>query len=352
MATDWKRLLVQHRVEYVEHGPSTARDNVYVHCPWCGQSDRSHHMGISLRGRGWGCWRNARHRGRSDAYLLAALLRVPLDRARAILGQGPSSSPSDLDLAAQVRATLDKKDEPERLAVELPGDMHQLWSGHSGRRFVFLEYLQERGYEFSDASRIAEHYDLHFATRGPFTYRIVLPVRDQWGELCTFTGRTVSEDEGLRYLTLSTDPASRLVEQGMPLARGPITDYLFQEDRLFATPPRTLVVVEGPFDAIRVDWAHRSALQDYIMATCLFGKALSAVQLDKLATVSDFVDEKLVLLDPDARFQTFDLVARLEQFGFRPMYLSDQWEDPGDPRLPLSEIRRLVAKEVRRLRSR
>lgn len=351
--TDWRGLLTKHRIQFVESGPSTARDNLYVHCPFCGSADQGHHMGISTRGRGWGCWRNARHRGRSDSRLLAALLRITQDKASTLLGERRTEMVDDEDLASLVQRTLEKPDLlVRRHVVKIPAEVRPLGGGRRGEQ-IFFDYLQTgRGYHQDDVAELARRYDLHFAMKGPFAYRLVLPVSDQDG-LATLTGRSVVPDVDLRYLTLSHREDSPLVtKMELPVARGPITDYLLWEDRLLLDPPRTLVVCEGPFDAMRVDWAHviesMHASLINVAATCLFGKVITSAQFDKLATLSDFSDEKFLLLDPDARFSVLETVDRLAPLGFKPIYLDERWEDPGDRKLPLSEIRHLVREEVRK----
>lgn len=341
--TNWKQLLTKHRIAFVDSGPSTAKDNVYVHCVYCGTADTGFHLGISTRGKGWGCWRNPRHRGRNDARLLAALLRIPYSRAAEMLGQKQSSTVDDDDLLTRVRSTLSgasaHKQPPP---ITMPREIRPLSKNHPAR--MFNEYLVERGYAWADINMLCLTYSLHYAMKGPFSYRLVFPIYDEHG-IATMTGRSIADREP-RYLTLSAREDSGLVAQGLPQARGPITDYLFDEQHLFRFPPRTLVVCEGPFDAMRVDWAHRTLTdQANTHATCLFGKSVSQAQFDKLANLSEFTDEKFLLLDPDARFSVFEIVDRLAPLGFKPIYLDDRWEDPGDRNLPLSEIRSLIERE-------
>ena len=96
------------------------------------------------------------------------------------------------------------------------------------------------------------------------------------------------------------------------------------------------MVVEGPLDALRVDYFGR----EYGMrATCLFSKSLSAAQVDWLGTLTDRFRHKVVLVDKDAQTDAFGLYTQLERFGFQYQLL----EDAGDPaEMTPQQIKRLA----------
>jgi hypothetical protein len=336
--TDWQRILTQHGIPFADKGR-----NLYVKCVFCGTADEGQHLGISTTGRGWGCWRNAKHRGKSEVRLLAALLRVDPLRAAALLGRPAGGPVADLDLGGSVRRLLaDAPPEAAGEALSLPPEIKPLSGSRTWERGIFLDYLKDRGYQPKDVWLLCEEFHLHYAMTGPFAYRLVLPVYDETG-LKTWTGRTVSQNTQPRYLTLSTHADSKLAEEGMPLARAPITDMLFQEDHLFSVPQQTLVVCEGPFDAMRVAFAHR---RRSVSATCLFGKVLSDVQFDKLAQLAQYSDHKFLLLDSDARLSAFGLNDRLSSLGFHAIHLPGEYKDPGDERLGFADLRDLIEAEI------
>lgn len=325
---NWIALLTAYRVDFHQE-----KDNLYVHCPWCGTADQGQHMGISLKGKGWGCWRNTRHRGKNQARLLSALLLISYYQAQQLLGETPNSSSSDQDLSARVRSALEPalaKPTP----ITLPKEIKPLTGRSTGHQAIFTEYLRDRGYREKHILLLCKRYRLHYCTQGIFNYRLVIPIYNHQGELVTWTGRTVAEDVELRYLTLSTTPG-KMEERGLPLARGPINDFLFQERVLFRDPVRTLVLCEGPFDAMRVDFACEGMS---VHGTCLFGKAISDQQLDTLAELSEFYDDRILLLDSDAGLDQFQLLAQLASF--RPLRLPSRWKDPGE--MPLDKIRELL----------
>lgn len=337
---DWPRLLAQHGVPFKEQ-----RNEVYVQCPFCGKADQGTHMGISLRGRGWGCFRQAKHRGKSDVRLIAALLKLDFARAAALVGRPLAGLAPDEDLAASVRRRLSPEPaEARRTALDWPPGVKPLSGGPKTReKAIFYDYLAGRGYSPKALETLCECYGLHYAMTGPFAYRLLLPIDDAEGRLVTWTGRTVSQHTLPRYLTLSPHAGSKLAADGMPLALAPITDMLWQEARLFQVPRRTLIVCEGPFDAMRVDYANR---RDDVMATCLFGKTLSQAQYDKLCTLAEYCEHKFIMLDPDAKLDTFALSDKLFSLGFHPIDLPEKYEDAGDARLTLATLRYIVAEEI------
>ncbi len=342
---DWANIFRSRGVSTVEAGPSTSRGNIYIKCPFCGNADQGHHMGVSIHSeyRGWACWKNKRHRGKSPSRLLAAVLAIPEAQARAILGfKGNALIPDD-DLQAAWDKALDKVKAPERSYPRLPESIRPI-NDNRGFQGRFVSYLEERGYP-GLGLKLAEHHHLHWCAEGPFGHRMIFPVRDQKGQLISWTGRSIARKEP-RYLTLSTNADSKLcTSYGFDPAYGPINDYLFQEEYLFRSPGETLIVCEGPFDAMRVDWAFLTRHKP-VNATCLWGKAVTPAQLDKLATLSDFYDNKLLMLDPDAAMDNFAILDQLSPFGFKPCYLPEQWEDPGDRNLPFPEIRKLVQEAI------
>ena len=351
--TDWPTLLRAHGIEFVESGPSTARGNIYTRCFICG-ADGGFHLGIHLgRGRawrGWGCWKNASHRGRSARRLLGGLLGIGLSQAQALLdARGGASIAPDDEIGRRVadmrgQGLLDEPGAGEPLAF--PDEIKLIQTTGQGR--LFLSYLDERGWLPADAARVCFRYKLRYAMRGAFSYRLVVPIYSESGDrdklrydLVTWTGRTISPDVEPRYKTLSTDP-EKATEDETPLARAKISDCLFGEDQLFTQMGRGLVVCEGPLDAIRVDYAgHRLGVR----GTCLFGKALSDVQVDKLHAIAPYYGTKLLLLDRDATMDAYRMVERLGPSGFRAARLPRRYKDPGE--MSLTAIEDFLEREIK-----
>jgi len=317
LAFDWKRFLSRHSIDYVTQGPNVARGAINVKCPFCGPADPSEHLGISLSGKGWGCWRNATHRGKSRARLIQALLRCSHERAQELAG-GTVVTPQDNSFADQLSSMLTgeqvaKVERPTKL--ELPTEFKPL-TANAGLAKPFVEYLQNRGYAFEDVWWAASIYDLHYCTRGDFQYRIIIPLYNEDQRLVSWVGRTIVPDTNPRYKALHVDSAIA--------APGDTLLGLHVLSRLKDT--RALVVCEGAFDAIRVSLFGRAL---GIWGTCLFGLNVSDSQSFLLEELSDRFEHVYLLLDEDASLQSFRLSQRLGR-KCRPLRLPMGIGDPGE----------------------
>ena len=139
---DWRATLTKHRVAFVEGGPNTAKNNVYVRCPFCNiAGDEFFRLGISLDGHGWGCWRKAQHRGKSPSRLLAALLGTSQSKARELLGEASAPDVDDADLKTFVSNMFDSPRAPvERERLSMPQELRPLWERDDrGRSSLFIE---------------------------------------------------------------------------------------------------------------------------------------------------------------------------------------------------------------------
>lgn len=264
-----------------------------VKCPFC-TDDPSEHMGISLGGFGWSCWRNPDHKGRSTPRLIAALVRCSAAEAEKLAG-GDLPLPTDDSLLAGLRARLGTDYAPvaARPNPILPREFKPLGNG-SPFAAPFILYLRERGYRKSTRDWLIANYHLHYATSGKFAYRIIIPIYDRWGELQTWTGRSIVASETMRYRTLPAEqqlcsPKETLI--GLPT--------------LWAAPnPKVLLVCEGPFDAFWITAFGRSL---GVYGTCLFGLSLSDPQAELLVDLQRRFSRVAVLLDAAASFQAFKL---------------------------------------------
>lgn len=325
---DWSRLLSQHGIPYIEHGPSTARGNIYCHCVWCGAQDRGHHLGISLHGKGWACWRNELHRGKSPVRLIHGLLGCSWERAAQLAGVRSLGTANELE---QILAGLDETDDiPATPELKWPADIKYLSQSRVSTKPGINYLVENRGYTTDQAFELAEHYELRWSLSGPFAYRICIPVFDELGFLTTWTGRTVDPRNNFRYRTLSANQDKALADN-LPQARLPITECLLGEQDL-GDGGDVLIVTEGPFDAMRLDFAGH---MQGIRATCVFGQNMSQTQFNKLVMLSYSYKKKYILLDADAEMHGMLIGLGLSAFGFRPPPAMP-YKDPGA--IPLSKV--------------
>ena len=242
---NWKRLLDQYHVEYIEHGSSVVKGNIAVHCPMCGNADQGHHMGINLTNSYWGCWRNRNHRGKSPVRLLVALLQVSYAQALDIAGLDDSFIDPD-GYEAIKNNLFQHRDEVHEeinkafsLPLMLPPEFENI-TKQRVRHSRFLQYLERRGFPKAHIEELCRVFKLKAAVSGQFKDRVILPYYMD-GKLVTWTGRAIAETQ-MRYMDLS-------IERSIIPAKK--TFYNFNATR---RPNKVLLVAEGPFDAVTCDF--------------------------------------------------------------------------------------------------
>ncbi|MFA5262233.1 MAG: hypothetical protein WC378_00300 [Opitutaceae bacterium] len=318
---DISSILSKNSIPFVEEGNNVKRGHINIKCPWCGDADPSQHLGIELKTGRWACWRNTLHRGRNLQNLLMKLLGCSYDAANEMVGESRSWRES----LGRLTVDVDVADvEPaEREKPLFPGlddlDKHRRTRTSPYNRF--WNYLESRGYNFTDASIIACRYNLKCALTGPFKNRIVFPITaDQ--DVAGYVGRCI-DGGSLRYLSLP-GPA--------------VKNNILWFDSV-ACGGRRLYICEGPFDALRIDFACASqSVPD--RATCLFGTSATHGQISRLFSLRCRFDEFVVLLDRDALSGATSLRAELSVLGARAVVLPPGAKDPDGLTLP--QMRRLV----------
>jgi hypothetical protein len=245
--------------------------------------------------------------------------------------QAPSRDP-DAAFADQVRQLVrgpsnpTTEEQPKPLAF--PPAFRPLADKGMGRRFC--DYLRTRHYSTHDIAKLAHVYRLQYATTGPYGYRLIVPVYTDDG-LMSWTGRTISERDEVRYKSHSgldywpNDPP--------PIWN--IHDLLLNEHDLSIETAEVLVVAEGPFDGMRLDYVG----YPHIRGTCFFGKSVSRLQATKLNNLGVHYKRKWVLLDEDAKIDALRVQSQLEPGGFRIRFM-EGGKDPAA--LSENEINRLI----------
>lgn len=340
MSFNWPQFLTAHGVTYVTTGPNCGPGQVSVKCCWCGAADPSEHLTINLKGAGWRCFRNPRaHSGRSRSRLIQGLLRVSQEEAKRLAGEEASPPPEDDGMVAALAGMLGVEspqvEKPRKL--EFPKEFKRLEPhlGYVCSAEPFWDYLAVRDYADEMVGWLAKNYELRYATRGSYRYRLIIPIYNAEGVLQTWTARSILPDEPLRYKTLSVKGRYGPDE---PVALTGPTNLLLGLPLLLRVPnPEVLVLCEGPFDAFRI-----SALGRHhgVYGTCLFGLNISEAQVMLLERLMVRFRRLVLLLDPDASFLTLQIKSQLTplpvQFGRLPAGV----EDPGA--LPYAAGQQLV----------
>jgi hypothetical protein len=310
---DWIRFCETHGVRFVTSGPNVSRDHIGIRCPFCGSADRSEHMQISLSGKGWKCWRNERHKGKSRSKLIRAILGCSNERARELAGERSRPVISDTRLDDEVRASLSGKRVRRTYEgpLALPNEFRPLTQPGLYAKHFWL-YLYNRGYTNVEITWLSDNYHLMYATRGDYAYRIIIPVFDRYGDLRSWTSRTISKTENLRYKSVS----------------GKTRDWVLGLPLLWSVyNPKRLVICEGPFDALRVSaLGHKRG----VYGTCLFGLAMTSAQARLLRELSERFRSVCFLLDEDAELRTFGMLEQLGVSGCVRLKLPVGVKDPGE----------------------
>lgn len=292
MTFNWQTFLDANHIEYVPG----VRGNVEVHCPFCGHADHSHHMSISLEGKGWRCWRNPQHKGSRAARLVRALINCSWEHAIGLTGENAFQPVENLiDKLKTLYA--EKPREPD---LAFPREFKSFVKRFPSSK-PYVRYMRERGFHHIPLA-------LRYATRGDFAGRIIIPVRYR-KKLMGWTGRTIFKTDSLRYKD-----------------EGRIKNYLPWYDHLKESSAHTLVIVEGPFDALKI----RYLGQGEITATCFFTAEPTDSQLSFLYDLIPHFDRCVTLLDRNTLPATMRLQSALRGFNLVSGMLPEGIKDPGE----------------------
>ena len=293
---DWRRLLTEQRVPFIETGPNVKRGEVSIQCPFCGSADPSKHLGLNLETGWWSCWRNrSQHSGKSPVRLIMQLLKVSYGAARELAGLDATYvDPEGFDALA---ARLMGRSHPavtvpqtEAKELHLPGSL----ISQQGTARHCYSYLEQRGFSDSDVLALAQKYGLRAGT-GLWGGRILIPYL-QNGELVTWTGRAIAPSRA-RYKDLDLEsslcaPKETLYNHDVILEGG-----------------RALVIQEGPFDVLKIDfYGHPYRVRSVGLST----NSISTKQAILLHQARSRFEQIIVMLDTKSRLGIVDSM-RLKQ---------------------------------------
>lgn len=333
---DWRRFLEENNIHFVDRGPNTKRGEISVHCPMCGDEDPSEHLGINLQTEKWGCLRDGSHRGKSSRTLVKSILGCSSQQAGLIVKQYSHSDPDSLEAALSVLEadTQGVVEHDVDLALQA---RHQLMGPQfndftkikpRGITKRFFQHLVDRGYE--NPHDLIQDYDLRCAMTGRYKDRIIIPVRMN-GELLGWTSRAIGNPKNAPRYLASNEDVKTVIFNYDDLKKG--------GDRLF--------VVEGPFDAMRVDNFGLSHPQSSgpnkgfnIRSTCTFGTSVTPSQIALLRALTKKYEETWVLFDTGADGPANTLA---EWIGAKVAYLPSNRKDPGE--LVIGELRDLLSSD-------
>jgi hypothetical protein len=271
--------LKENSIKYYTSGKDVARGNINIKCPFCGDADKSWHMGINLKNNVYGCWKNTSHRGKDISYLISKLLNCSLEKARNIVYDNKVIIDNKVSLDTILRQRLFKTSfstvTESKLIVECNLSEFDTFKTINTNS-VYYRYLESRG--FDNIPLLIDKYDLKFSLSGDFKNRIIFPVYIN-GRLVTWQGRDVTGKSYLKYKDLSKEKSVRYLKQ-----------CIYNFDGLKG---EILYICEGVFDALKIDFYTPS----YISATCVFTKSATQDQYILLRKVINNFKEIRIIFD-------------------------------------------------------
>lgn len=307
MFFNWFDFVNDYGIHYKEHGANVSRDNLNVKCPFCGNSDPSEHMGLSLSSTNWGCWRDPDHRGKKPARLVVALLGCSYAEAAKIVGEQSERIPGSIDdLSIKIESLFETKKKPQVEDLELEKCFTPLRLAKSQ---AWKNYLLRRGFEKPLA--FSTLYDVRVCRTGKFSGRIVLPILKN-EKLQGWTARSLKRVR-LRYLT---HPPGETIKTN-----------LYNYDRA-QTNCKVLVLCEGPFDALKVDYYGRKV---GVRAVAAMNASLTPSQVSALTSLCSGRTKLVIAFDSGAMAQTLNVQNVTAHLNPEALYeLPDNVKDPGD----------------------
>lgn len=291
---NWERILQEHSIQYVERGPNIKKGEIGITCPFCGAADSSQHMGLKDNGW-WACWRNSSHRGKSPVRLLVKLLGISYYRARELAGlDNTYIDPDGFGVFAD-KLLGRVKDAPERdssdagQVLALPTDFWHI--ERQGRTRRFWDYLvEQRGFGPRDLADLCQKYQLRAAIAGDYKDRVILPYIVQ-NRIRQWTGRAIAEAR-LRYKDAPIDLAGLATKS-----------LLYNVDAHRGKGNTVLAVVEGPIDALKLDFYGRA---QGVRAVALSTNNITDDQLFELEAIAPHFKRALVMLDTEKQLGIVD----------------------------------------------
>lgn len=309
MSWDWRTFCEVNGIIYTEGGASSAKDNIYVDCPFCGIDGQGKgYMGLSTMTSSWGCWKLSAHRGHRPVRIIKALLRLDWAKAEELFNEGGGK----LREVSAIRARLEAKPDQGLVNVrklKLPDDFYFALDERRGERIV--DFVAKRRFAQDDVEEVIRDFDIHGGDDPRWRYRAILPFYDIDDRLVGWTGRA-TQKATLRYLTEPEgEQAQHVVFNAGPASEG----------------GKLLVLVEGPVDAAKLDFY---GAPFGVRSVGLLGLALTAGKMRAVMDLAPRFDKIVVMLDQGALRQALAVRSEMACLGVGTKMTPFGAEDAGD----------------------
>lgn len=247
------------------------------------------------------------------------LLGCSSERAQAIVG-----SSANVPGYLAVGFDAEEQQEAPRRKLKLLPEFRPFVESYSAK--PFFNYLSDkRHFTRRQILHLTDEYDLQYCTRGAFKGRIIFPIYYQ-KRLVNWTARSIYPSVTLRYKTLSTDEEESQ-NNGLPAAVSSIGKHLLWYDDLLEADADTIILVEGPFDALKVNVLGRP---HGVVATCFFTSSPSDNQLDLFHELLPRFRRRIVLPDVGAEVMGMSTAALLAPLSVVMKTMPKGADDPGE----------------------
>ncbi len=232
-------------------------------CPFCEVMDGR--FSVNAERGAWQCFRGkCGKRGSSIIGLVAQVYGVSWREARELMGQDPEPASEFHELRMKHKSA-----KPAQTVLHpLPEHFIPCFDPDREAAFQIPKKLGDR----ITSKQVIKDYSLGFCVQGPCAGRVVIPISGPSGE--SWTARDITGKSAIKYMNPQESDASMVIG-GMHML----------EDQ------RTVVLVEGPFDALRL-------AEHGILAFWLGGKNLSKYQKQILINALQPDSCVVVLMDP------------------------------------------------------
>jgi hypothetical protein len=299
MAVRWRDLFGYLGVQWTASSRYAGHGWIAIRCPWCGSSDPGYHLGVNEQHGHYHCLRNDQHKGRSSYWLLQKL--------------GVRHSDMDDLLASygSIRSAGAGRDTSEGAFPPRQSSLETQWREFEPLDDDGLQYLHDRHFRLPSAT--AHEFDLRRG-RNHWARRIWFKLSDLDGSIIGITGRTIDGWRQPRYYNF------RGQETALYMPRLPTAEHTLG------------LLVEGPFDALRV--ADATARRRNLFVAALCGLSLTGKKREQLAAIAKLIPHLAVAVDrtvsPPAAFNMVRELRLLPLVGkVRRLAMPAEIDDPG-----------------------
>jgi len=218
-------------------------------------------------------------------------------------------------LGSRVKAVNVLEDYTDSKPVEVRAPVQKLikfdtFPYASGNQRI-LDYMAAR--DFDNPELTCRRFNLRYALAGEYANRVLLPLIDENGDIQSFVGRAIRSNMEPAYKAANPDLIANLVY-------GNLTG-------------KTVVIVEGPFDALKINSALYDRLHE-ISCIALTGRVLTHARQRLL--IRQHVDRYLLAVDADVRSAPLHRMYRelrvllWDHVKFDRLILPEEYQDPGE----------------------